>query len=78
MSGILQDIRHAFRAMRGSPGLTFVIVASPVQVTSDRQRARGRRAGTARYSPAPLTIRMMATVTTSARAASDNLIQQIA
>jgi predicted permease len=28
MSGVLQDIRYAFRAMRGSPGLTFVIVAS--------------------------------------------------
>ena len=28
MSGILQDIRYAFRAMHGSPGLTFVIVAS--------------------------------------------------
>ncbi len=28
MSGILQDIRYAVRAMRGSPGLTFVIVAS--------------------------------------------------
>src|ERR671914_1748751 len=28
MSGILQDIRYALRAMRGSPALTFVIVAS--------------------------------------------------
>ena len=28
MSGVLQDIRYALRAMRGSLGLTFVIVAS--------------------------------------------------